>query len=93
MSAPFLEYDCPGAAMGHGEKPAAPYPREAAWLELHATEVVARYGGQWIAVVDDRVVFHDKGGPGIVLRKARAKGHASPFVAFIPDQPIMSVHL
>ena len=56
------------------------------YLDEMTGEEAARYGGEWIAVYDGRVVAHGKD-PSMVLVEARRAGAESPFMHYIYGSP------
>ena len=55
------------------------------WFEEHSAELAQQFGGQWIAVHDNRVVAHGK--RLVDVREMLASQNiASPFMTKIPTQ-------
>jgi hypothetical protein len=51
---------CLDAAPPGGEELPADLQAEKAWYEAHQKDLAGRYRGQYVAIVDQRVVDHDK---------------------------------
>ena len=66
-------------------------PREASaleWLSKHLGDLRVRYGGQWIAVVDNEVVAAS-GNLADLLQQVRDLGVDRPFVTEIPARALI----
>lgn len=66
-------------------------PREASaleWLSRHLREIRTQYTNRWIAIVDDQVVV-DAGDLTSLLQRIEDARIESPFVTFIPGEPII----
>lgn len=57
-------------------------------MAIDLTNIVKRYGGQWVGLKDDqRTVIASGRSVGAVLRRARQMGHSNPILYKVPKKP------
>ena len=79
-----LDFGCTTLSAKQAPYKAAPGVREQRWFYAHEVEMVAEYGGRWIAVSGDAVIGVGSGASE-AAKQAKARGFSDMALILVPE--------